>query len=294
MIPDAQHAAAAITLSPGSIGQASLGGVLHQVFFDGMLVGYDGAKRLLPLWLFKQFRPMPLGYSLNPPLWTLHVEFYGSLLVLALEAVRAIASRRAYFAVCALAAAGLVASPLNLFLLGHLLARWLGRIRGKMWHQGVGFSLLGIGFFLSTSDQLRVFRILYAFLPPPPFGEPIRLVEIQGMISSVCLFLGIAFLPIFQKLLIQQPFRWLGKVSFSLYLVHYPLLFTVVSAAFVLLATHFSYGITLALIIPAGIALTFGAAAAFETCIDRPSIFLSRRLGQSSRGALKAVPAGPA
>jgi peptidoglycan/LPS O-acetylase OafA/YrhL len=114
------------------------------------------------------------------------------------------------------------------------------------------------------------------------------------MIGSACLFLGIRYVPFVQKLLTRQPFRWLGKVSFSLYLVHYPILLTLVSALFVVLSGSLSYGFNIALVIPVGILLTFSVAAIFEACVDRPAVVLSRTVTQARRPALGIVPGGPA
>jgi peptidoglycan/LPS O-acetylase OafA/YrhL len=70
----------------------------------------------------------------------------------------------------------------------------------------------------------------------------------------------------------------LGRLSFSIYLLHFPILFTLGCAGFMALADFLPN--------PAAIAVTFVgfvlvlliAASGFERWVDRPAIRLSRRL----------------
>ena len=61
---------------------------------------------------------VPKNQGLNPALWTLHVEFYGSLLVILLVALRALGNRTLYVLTCVVLGVGHVAtlSPLSLFI----------------------------------------------------------------------------------------------------------------------------------------------------------------------------------
>jgi peptidoglycan/LPS O-acetylase OafA/YrhL len=67
-------------------------------------------------------------------------------------------------------------------------------------------------------------------------------------------------------------------MSFSLYLVHFPILFTVSSALLIGLAGILPYGLAALVSTVLGIAATFAASTLFERFIDRPAIRLSRRL----------------
>lgn len=71
--------------------------------------------------------------------------------------------------------------------------------------------------------------------------------------------------------------QWLGKVSYSLYLVHMPVL----SA---LLIAFGRPGVVL------GVPLVFSAAWLMWKYVERPSITLSRRVGRPARPAARAVP----
>jgi peptidoglycan/LPS O-acetylase OafA/YrhL len=73
---------------------------------------------------------------------------------------------------------------------------------------------------------------------------------------------------------------WLGKISFSLYLVHFPILFTVGFAVFNVAASHFSYSVAVAFttgIVGTG---TLICAFYFERWVDRPALDFAKRLSK--------------
>ena len=62
----------------------------------------------------------------------------------------------------------------------------------------------------------------------------------------MALFLGVVLSQPARWLLGQPPFLSLGRLSFSLYLVHFPLLFTVGCVGFPLLAAALPYSLAVA------------------------------------------------
>jgi peptidoglycan/LPS O-acetylase OafA/YrhL len=72
-------------------------------------------------------------------------------------------------------------------------------------------------------------------------------------------------------------------MSFSLYLVHFPILFTCVAANFTLLDRFLPYGISVVIASLTGIAASLLVAVSFEGWIDRPAIRLGRAAGQFHR-----------
>jgi peptidoglycan/LPS O-acetylase OafA/YrhL len=71
---------------------------------------------------------------------------------------------------------------------------------------------------------------------------------------------------------------WLGKISFSLYLIHFPVIFTVGFTVFNALHPIFDYWLSSALAMAASMALSLLLAIAFERYIDTKSVRLSRKL----------------
>jgi len=69
----------------------------HQLLFEGLFTGYSEASIFPPAWLSERgLHLTSVSQSLNAPLWTLSIEFYGSLLVMGLTLMRAAMPRWAH------------------------------------------------------------------------------------------------------------------------------------------------------------------------------------------------------
>ncbi len=79
LLPDAHATAAAYTGSPWlrTIGPVSpsVTAIIHQIVFEGLLVGFDGCS-LLPGWAIGHLT-LAGEHAFDAPLWTLHIEFCG-------------------------------------------------------------------------------------------------------------------------------------------------------------------------------------------------------------------------
>jgi peptidoglycan/LPS O-acetylase OafA/YrhL len=96
----------------------------------------------------------------------------------------------------------------------------------------------------------------------------------------VLVFAGVAVLLPARRALQAGPVQALGRLSFGIYLTHFPILFTVVAASWTALHGHVpgwsNLGLSLALLLAA----TLLAASGFERWIDRPAIALGRWLAR--------------
>ncbi len=109
-------------------------------------------------------------------------------------------------------------------------------------------------------------------------GPP--LTGTQFSIGETLLFVGICLIPALRSGL-EKPFlKKLGKLSFSIYLVHFPILLTISCATFLLLNGHTSYALAATGASIVGIGLTVPVAVAFQMLIDQPAINLSRRVAR--------------
>ena len=274
VFPDAQHAASRLLgiswFGVPLASPASAGGIVHQIFVEGLLTGYRDLD-FVSHWLGAFIDLAPIEQARNPPLWTLHIEFVGSLLVMALVAARASAGRWVYRSVCAVLAICLLASPLCLFILGHLAAPYLQRSAGGRWRRVLAIFGLIVGVLLSTTPITSV-----------PNDQRL-------MFSAILVFASVAHLQMLRRGLETPVLRWFGKISFSLYLTHFPVLFTVVAAAYTVEAAFVPYGASLAVSIVAGIAVSLAIAALFEHWIDRPAIRLSRAVGPFRRRVVTPI-----
>jgi peptidoglycan/LPS O-acetylase OafA/YrhL len=88
-------------------------------------------------------------------------------------------------------------------------------------------------------------------------------------IGAIALVASAAYMVWFQRLLDIAPLRWLGKISYSLYLIHFVVLFTVLYA--------FRSEVTLPRLIIAVPLLSIGAAALLYRFVEVPSIAWGHR-----------------
>jgi peptidoglycan/LPS O-acetylase OafA/YrhL len=108
---------------------------------------------------------------------------------------------------------------------------------------------------------------------------------IQNQLCTIVLFVGVVILGQRRSWLEGKIILWLGQISFSLYLVHFPILFTGTFIVFKALSAHLSYGFaalsTSVIMIP----ITFATAHYFEKYIDRGAIAISRHIGKIKNSA---------
>jgi len=274
----------------------SLYTIAHQMAFEGLLTGFDTSS-LLPPWIRGSLTLAPITHGFNVPMWTLHIEFCGSLLVMLLVVLRSAASRGAYRAVCAVLGCVFVLSPMIMFIIGHLVANHLTERRARSPQPWIGSALLGAGVLLCSVQTVAPITAMWTFLPAPWLGLQGDATVLQKMIGALSIFAGLGCVPVLRRYLERPAPRWFGKISFSLYLTHYPILSTGVALVFTRLNETLSYEVSIAIASAAGIATSIAIAVLFERWIDRPSIALSRavsrwRLVAGAPVALVLVPIG--
>ncbi len=277
-LPNAHRDAALVSgsawLAMDSSGALTLSHLAREIGFDSLLLGYREYTLFAPI---ADHLPL-LEHSLDAPFWSLHLELYGSLLVLLLIRLRSRSAwlHRAAVVVCA----GLFGThPMFLFVLGHLCAARMHRPAIRL----LGTGLIVLGLSMSASKDWGAVEAVRAEIARfTPVAAP-NLFQFQSQLAAMALFLGALLSPAAQWLLARSLCRQLGRLSFSIYLLHFPILFTLGCAGFTALAGFLSS--------PEAIATTFVgfalvvliAASGFERWIDRPAIRLSRRLDSALR-----------
>jgi peptidoglycan/LPS O-acetylase OafA/YrhL len=272
LFPDAHRQAAALTgsawLAMDSSGAPTFAHLAREIGLDSLLLGYREATLFAPL----AGHLPPMEQSLDAPFWSLHLELYGSLLVLCLVWLRA-RSIWAHRIAIAAAALSFGTHPMFLFVLGHLtppspLPRsGEGSRRGRR-----GMLLLLLGLALCATKDWHSVEALRLLLCRTELACAPNLFQFQSQLGAVALYLGVLWCPLVWPALESVPCRHLGRLSFSIYLLHFPILFTLVCLAFIAVPSPAAAFVLF-------LALTLLAAIAFERLVDRPSIALSRRAG---------------
>ena len=287
--PHAHVAASRLTGSSTWLGsflpsQLALRAAVHQIAFEGMLFGYLETS-LLPHWMTQLTAITTLHQSYDTPLWTLHIEFVGSVMIMILVIMRMVLHRALHFGLCACLCVATLTSPLLMFVIGHLAVPVLrGKRKSKAW-LGLGAGCLLIGLLLASGHTYKTFDLLFRQLPLFPTGPARTALSLQWRIAEVFIFSSAVMLPVIQRFLSLPTIRWLGRLSFSLYLVHFPILFTFVSALFLCLSPFLRYDLNVIACTCCGGVLTLLAAMAFERWIDMPAIRASHALRIGMRPA---------
>jgi len=250
---------------------------MHQMLLEGMVAGYREAS-LLPGWAIRQLELDTLTNSYDAPLWTLHFELAGSLLTLALVMLRAAAPRGVHLAGCVGLGVALAVSPLVMFVIGHLAAPLLVRGPRSCRLQVAGAVSLLVGLALCSGQVFADLHHILSKLPGRWLTPVVDPLNLQTMFGEVFVFAGVALLPAAQRVLTRPLARWFGKISFSLYLVHFPVLFTLVCALFLRLNAILPYAVAVSVCSLVGGAISLVLAIAFERWIDRPAIRFSRAI----------------
>ena len=212
--------------------------------------------------------------TIDPPLWSLSLEVIASLaLPLVIVLVLAARPRTPWKVLVVLILSPLVCAAslqsgtvLVAFVAGSLLALLeLRRSRGPATWTGSRWVavLVASALLLNTAPWLELLP-----LPASAASGILGLTRILGALGLVAVAL---FWEPACRVLLLRPLQWLGSRSFSLYLVHYPVIVLIGAA---LLAGHPGPYMLLALV------GALVAAEGFYRLIERPSHRLSRRVGK--------------
>ncbi|CAN7371252.1 acyltransferase [Trinickia sp. LjRoot230] len=265
--------------------------ILKESLLDSMILGYSGASIFDHAFIGSYAVPLlPVPQAANIPLWSLHGEFWGSMLVIALSASYRKLPRKAFWCVYAIVFALSGTSQFSLFLVGF--AAYIARNRvltriGIIWVIG-GVLAMTSGIYLCYASGSSSFAAIAAFLRKGTWLSALNGGQLQGEIAAILLLFAIVTIPWVRSML-EKPFALLlGKISFSLYLIHFPILFTVGCSLFVALAARVSYGVAVLLTTVVTGALTFIVASLFEIFVDRRAVALSKQLANRGRMSARA------
>ncbi|WP_432396443.1 acyltransferase family protein [Pseudarthrobacter sp. L19] len=225
--------------------------------------------------------------TINTPLWTLRWEVAFSLL-LPLYVVAALRWRRFWHLKLGIAfGLALIGGVqhvealtyLPIFLIGAILGVERERIREltRSWPRVAWLLLAAVGLYLANAEWISPDR-------------PIQGVEAVITVGATLIVLVFLLSGAAKKLGDTTVAQWLGRISFSLYLVHLPI---------ILAAATLLRGVSLPLGLVLGVAASFAVAELFFRYVERPAHRLSIAAGRSverrlNRGAGRTEAGGAA
>ena len=223
-------------------------------------------------------------------LWTISYLFYGYYASILLAEMSWGKSKRILlvygFVILCCVVSGLKLCIMSCFPIGTLLA-YLSRSstsgRRPTWHTAVALLMLLLGLFLGAFPTYfkpsNIYRFLdYAFLPTEAYA-------LYHVIGSFLFMAALCQLPSLRHLLSGGLLVRLGKISFSLYLVHIPVILTIGTRTALFLFDHGVETYHLAVLVSLVITLcaVFLLSYAFMRLVEQPCGKLSQKLIESLR-----------
>jgi peptidoglycan/LPS O-acetylase OafA/YrhL len=279
LFPDSKNLAASVT---GSIWasalietQVSFFQTMKEALLNSMVIGYRGLS-IFSLIPSGNSLLTPITESPNSPTWTLHLEFWGSVVVVAVAQAYRSMNRWFFWTFFSCASLVLANSFYVLFLVGFFLCLHRDKF---LKFQGKSISLTGgllvaLAIAASSENLASPNSVLYQALTHASVGIPSE--NTLAIICSTLLFIGVLITPQLRNLLSAKPALWLGKISFCLYLIHFPILFTVTAEIFIKLSEITSYLAAAVVSSIVGILLSLVFGKIIERWIDRPAVRLSK------------------
>jgi peptidoglycan/LPS O-acetylase OafA/YrhL len=205
---------------------------IRDAVVNGIFLGFRGSS--IPEWFgFPTASLAAMSDSYVTPLWTLSVEFYGSILVLWL-------ARAKSWTLLVLAIIIFSRSYMLCFLAGHVAARLQlggGRpLAPPLVTWGViliGIAICVVSHFWIPQTVVKFCSLSTQFLPPCPLANPAYAMRIYG---ATILTIAIMQNEWLRSVLGHDRLRSLGSLSFPIYLTHWPIIFGLGSATVVALA----------------------------------------------------------
>lgn len=254
--------------------ELSILSVIRDGTVSALLLGYSGLSGVAFLAPWQQ----PVEHSLVGPLWTLSIEFYGSMVILLL-CWCARRSRALWWAVLLLGTIFTIRSAYVCFFVGHLLATFHRAERPAPESKLLPVFLIVFGVLLCVlaevwqPEWLKVLCANPTYLLFPGQFAPMQ----QKTFGAILVLVGIINLEAARSLLSTPWLVARSQLSFPIYLVHWPILFGPAAALFLLLDGMVGLELARVGAIVGGICLSL-VCSVFFLGVDRRALQWSRAL----------------
>lgn len=169
----------------------------------------------------------------------------------------------------------LIFTPYSSFVLGIILAEITFRKSSIPKSSGLTYFVLLIGILVGSFPNNRLlddtwYRFInWKFLPDP--------AHFYHTIGAFLVLLAVLYLPRIQSILTNKVLVFLGKISFSMFLVHYLVICSIGSYVYLHLLRSFSQENAFLIILPFSFLLITGVSYLFYLWVDKKIVYFFNR-----------------
>ena len=211
------------------------------------------------------------GKSYNAVLWTMTYELFGSFIVFSFLALFGKVKNR--FIVYLLLIVIFFDSYFLAFILGLILSDWSAN-RDRSIPKPIIFICLMIGIFLGSYPYGGTENTIYSFLNVEFLNVDYRIF--YHITGAFFIMLAMLQSTLLKNIFSKKLFSFLGKISFSLYLTHFPILASLSFFLFDKLIDSYSYNISFIIAFTISIVLTFVISYVMYIFVDKKAVHLSK------------------
>ena len=205
---------------------------------------------------------------LNPVLWTMTYELMGSILVFFVALTFAKSKYR--WALYGLLFIVFYNSYYLAFLIGLVISDVHATVNMRKMPPVGSFVLLAFGWYFASYPYVGVKNSIYEGVTI--FGPHLNHFVFYHIIGAALLFLAVLNNGFLQWVFSLRFFAYLGRISFSMYLLHFPLLLSFTSFFFLHLHAHFRYGTSVLLSFLLTLPLLFFLSHFFCKWVDERTV----------------------
>ncbi len=220
-------------------------------------------------------------YTLNPVVWTMQYELYGSYIVFALLALFG----RSTFRYIIYIVTSLIF--IKTYYLAFILGVFLCDAYVQKWHEikrrfyVVGIVILGIGLLLGSFPYYLVDNSFYKHLMI--FGKQFSFSDyfiFYHVVGAFMLIVGTLLVRSLQDFFSSKIMLYLGKISFAVYLIHFLLINSLGARSFLSLSSYMEYHYAFWTTFIITMASILGLSHLIQKFIDELAIVLSNRFAR--------------
>ena len=218
--------------------------------------------------------------SYDPVIWTMRIEFIGSLLTFAL-CLFAKGFRYNSLIYCLVIAVFLrTQGESGLYFALFVIGVWLASATGKPISNRFAAALVATGVFLGGYHEGSHFHELVGWLDFSTALPGLNAYQVANAMSGIAVFFAVVRNPGLARL--AAKFELLGTLSFPVYLLHLPILATAGMGCFVWLrAQGVGFSMSASAAIATTALVTGVSSVAFHRFVDRRAVRLSRRFSDA-------------